>query len=274
MTGFSVIIPANNEERYIGDCIASVIAQRGVSGEVIVAANACSDRTVEVARAFADQAEDRGWRLTVLDLAEPGKPNALNRGDEAATRDMRAYVDADVRLGPGLLAKVAEALATPEARFASGRLKLAPVRSRISRAYARIWLKLPFMTGGVTGAGFFAVNGAGRARWTRFPGIISDDTYVRLLFTPAERIDVDGEYSWPLPEGLTNLLAVRRRQDAGVAEVRRLYPEMMRNEGKAPLTVGRVAGLFLRSPLSFFTYAVLVAIARVGRGDGGWSRGR
>ena len=51
---FSVIIPAHNEERYIGKCLRSVLnaAKRvkpaGV--EIIVVANRCTDRTVPIAR--------------------------------------------------------------------------------------------------------------------------------------------------------------------------------------------------------------------------------
>ncbi|MEL6218829.1 MAG: hypothetical protein AAFR79_10235, partial [Pseudomonadota bacterium] len=36
-----------------------------------------------LARGYAAEAEARGWRLEVLDIAEGGKPNALNRGDAA-----------------------------------------------------------------------------------------------------------------------------------------------------------------------------------------------
>ena len=51
----SVIIPAHNEERYIGKCLKSIkIAAREISDEVeiIVVANRCTDRTADIARHY------------------------------------------------------------------------------------------------------------------------------------------------------------------------------------------------------------------------------
>jgi hypothetical protein len=46
-----------------------------------------------------------------------------------------------------------------------------------------------------TGCQFFAVNGAGPARWQAFPDIIADDGFVLWNFAPEERVEVDGSYS-------------------------------------------------------------------------------
>ncbi len=59
-----------------------------------------------------------------------------------------------------------------------------PARSALTRAYARFWQRLPFNRTVAPGYGLYAVNAAGRARWEAFPAIISDDTFVRLQFTP------------------------------------------------------------------------------------------
>lgn len=53
---FSVIIPAYNEEKYIGKCIEAVKRTSEKIGEdkvqIIVSANRCTDNTVEIARAM------------------------------------------------------------------------------------------------------------------------------------------------------------------------------------------------------------------------------
>lgn len=274
----SVIIPASNEEALIGACLDALLAQAPAPGDldVIVAANACRDRTVPIALGFGPAFEARGWSLTVLDIAEPGKPNALNRGDAEARHALRIYLDADVQCGAGLLARLADALDTPAARYATGRLTVAPARSWITRRYAAIWTRLPFMARGTApGAGLFAVNAAGRARWERFPDIISDDTYVRLLFAPAERIEVEDPYLWPLPEGARNLVRVRRRQDAGVAEVLRLWPGLAQNRGSGTPTPGLLLRLLARRPVDICVYAAVILAARLPGGRGGaWARGR
>ena len=273
----SVIIPANNEQAFIGPCLDAVLAQDiDLPFQVVVAANGCTDRTAEIAQGYADRFAARNVELTVLDIAEGGKPNALDRADDAALTGMRAYLDADVRLGPAMLSQLLEALSVPEPRYASGRLVVAPAESWVTRHFARVWQTLPFMTDGVPGAGLFAVNAAGRARWERFPQIISDDTYVRLLFTPEERLGVAEAYSWPMVEGWAGLVRVRRRQDAGVAEISRLWPEMMRREGKAPVGTGGTLRRFLRMPVSMSVYIAILLTVRFGPGrtSSGWARGR
>ncbi|MBY8978139.1 glycosyltransferase [Rhodobacteraceae bacterium NNCM2] len=277
MTVLSVLIPANNEAGYIGPCLESVLAQTGVAGpvEIIVAANACTDDTVARARAFAERAAARGWRLEVLDIAEGGKPNALNRADAAATSESRLYLDADIVMSPPLLGQIEAALARPAPTYASGQLRIAPAKSWVTRRYGDLWRRLPFMTrSGVTGAGLFAVNAAGRARWGEFPRIIADDTFVRLQFTPDERVGVAASYLWPMVEGFWPLVRVRRRQDAGGREIAELYPDLPANEGKPPVTPGDHLRLILAAPVSYGVYIAVSLAVRLAPGNGGWSRGR
>lgn len=274
MGTISILIPANNEEGYLGPCLDGLLAQvTARTAEIIVSANACTDATVEIARSYVTRFADRGWRLVVLDEKTGGKPAALNRADAAATGDIRIYLDADVVMSPPLLDGLAGALDRPEPAYASGELIVSPAKSWITRAYGRIWVRLPFMAEGVPGAGLFAVNASGRARWGAFPEIISDDTFVRLQFTPQERIAVPAPYSWPLVEGFSALVRVRRRQDAGVAELERIYPGILEREGKAPLTPGYLGRLALTDPVGLAVYIAVSLAVRAGRGSG-WSRGR
>ena len=275
----SIVIPANNEAGRIGPCLDALLAQSldGRAVEAIVVANACTDATTQEASARAEGFARRGWSLTVLDLAEGGKPNALNRGDAAARFACRVYLDADVICSPDLLARMSEALDTPEPRYATGRLVVAPAHSWITRRYGALWKRLPFVTGGATGAGLFAVNAAGRARWGVFPEIISDDTYVRLLFRPDERIEVDAPYVWPLVEGYWNLVRVRRRQDAGVEEVLRKWPELAAHDADGALNLGRLVVLLATLPVSFCVYVAvrLAAKSLPAAADApSWARGR
>lgn len=273
----SVIIPASNEESYIGDCLGALFATPAPPGgaEAIVVANGCKDRTAEVARGFAFRAQATGWQLTVLDLPQGGKPNALNEGDRAAQGDLRAYLDADVVVSPPLMAQLVGALAGNEPTYASGSAVVPPAKSWVTRAYARLWQRLPFARSVAPGYGLFAVNAAGRARWGDFPAIISDDTFVRLQFRPSERVQVAASYRWPMIEGFSALVRVRRRQDAGVAEIAAQWPGLLEREAKAPLGAGGIAGLALRDPLGFAVYAAVSIAVRLKRGDSaGWTRGR
>lgn len=272
----SVIIPAHNEADWLGRCLDTLLAQdtAATSVEVLVVANACTDGTVAVATGYVARMQARGWGMQVLDLAQGGKLNALNAGDRAATGRARVYLDADIACDPDLLGQLATALAADAPRYVTGTLAVAPAKSWITRHYARVWQLLPFVQGGAVGAGLFAVNPAGRARWGDFPAIISDDTFVRLQFRPSERIEVPARYHWPMVEGLANLVRVRQRQDAGVQELHRLYPDLLQNEAKARLTAGKLIGIAARVPLSFLVYLVVHVAVRLRPKATGWARGR
>lgn len=272
----SVIIPAHDEEAWLPRCLEALLAQDAAAGavEVIVAANACRDGTVRLARSFTPRMAARGWRMVVLDLAEGGKLNALNEADRVASGRNRVYLDADVTLEPGLLGQIRAALAVKAPRYATGTLTVAPGRTWATRRYAEVWRRLPFVSGGTVGAGLFAVNAAGRLRWGDFPAIISDDTFVRLQFAPEERVEVSARYHWPMVEGFANLVKVRRRQDAGVAELRRLAPELFVNEAKPPLTATGLARIAAAAPLGMLVYLLVHLAVRRRPGGSAWTRGR
>ena len=272
----SVIIPASNEAAWIGPCLAALFASEPVPGgaEAVVVANGCRDDTADRARDMRMLAEARGWQLTVIERVEGGKPGALNAGDAEAQGELRAYLDADVQVSPALMAQLVLALSEPAPRYATGTAVIPAAASWVTRAYARFWQRLPFARAEAPGMGLFAVNEAGRSRWRGFPAIISDDTFVRLQFLPAERVQVNATYQWPMIEGFMALVRVRRRQDAGVAEIARHYPGLRDREGRQPLGPARLARLALREPAGFAVYAAVSVAVRLVRGQAGWVRGR
>ena len=86
----SLVIPAYNEESYIGECIdCAILASRGRVYEIIVVNNASTDRTKEIAIR-------KGVR--VVDEPEKGLTKARQRGLIEATGDYIAYIDADTRM--------------------------------------------------------------------------------------------------------------------------------------------------------------------------------
>lgn len=275
MTPCSIIIPAHDEAGYIDAVLDSLLAQDHAGpAEIIVVPNGCKDDTAERARARIAAFAARGWTLRVEELASGGKIGALNHGDACASHGMRLYLDADLRLSPRLIGRMVQALDTDQPRYAGGKLVVAPATSRISHLYARFWQKLPFVAGNVTGAGQWGVNAAGRARWGRFPQIISDDTFARLQFTPHERILIDEPFEWPIVEGFGPLVRVRRRQDRGVAEIAERFPELLPRQGHVSPGRRELIGLALADPVGFAVYAAVALAVRMGRNDQDWARGR
>jgi glycosyltransferase involved in cell wall biosynthesis len=272
----SVIIPASNEESYLPDCLASLLASEPphLEVEVIVVSNGSRDRTAEVAGSFERAMAAKGWGLTVLDLTEGSKRKALNAGDAAARGELRVYMDADMTVSPRLLAGLARAVDRPEAAYAGGLPSPLQPSTAALRAYTRLWTRLPFMVNGVPGCGLSAVNGPGRARWGDWPQIIADDLFARLNFAPWERHLVPEPYSFPMASDLPALVRVRRRQDRGVSEVATTFPDLAANEDKGRMSLSGAVALLKRDPIGFLVYAGVSLAVKAGSWDGTWSRAR
>ena len=99
----SVIVCAHNEERFIGACLHSLLAQTRPPDEIILINNASTDATAAVARGI------RGVR--VIDEHRKGLVVARERGRRDAAGDVLVYVDADCRAPLTWLERI-------EARFA------------------------------------------------------------------------------------------------------------------------------------------------------------
>lgn len=105
----SVVVPVLDGERVISRQLAALAAQRdpGMPWEVIVVDNGSSDRTVEVARSFAESLP----RLRVLVARDVrGAAHARNRGVEESDGAYIAFADADDEVEPRWLLAVARAL--------------------------------------------------------------------------------------------------------------------------------------------------------------------
>lgn len=103
---FSVIVPARNEERFIGQCLESIrVAAAPYPGlvEVIVVLNRCSDRTEEIAHALGA----RTIREDAKNLAR-----IRNAGARSAAGRILVTIDADSTMSPGTLAAIDRALAS------------------------------------------------------------------------------------------------------------------------------------------------------------------
>lgn len=87
----SVIIPVYGVEKYIAQCLESVINQTYKNLEIIVVNDGTKDRSAEIAKEYA--AKDS--RIKVYDFENGGVSIARNRGLEIATGDYISYIDSD-----------------------------------------------------------------------------------------------------------------------------------------------------------------------------------
>ena len=114
----SVIVPAHNEERYLGRTLEALRNQTYQWFEVIVVANGCTDRTAQVARGKCQ-------RLIVLSQRSLGV--ARNLGAKMARGDVLLFLDADTILEPTALHNIAAQFSTADS---AGTVKGQPDESR------------------------------------------------------------------------------------------------------------------------------------------------
>jgi len=88
MSTLSVIIPAYNREAYLGDAIASVLAQTYPADEIIVVDDGSTDRTAAIARAY-------GPPVRCISQENLGAGAARNTGLNAARGGLISLLDSD-----------------------------------------------------------------------------------------------------------------------------------------------------------------------------------
>jgi glycosyltransferase involved in cell wall biosynthesis len=116
----SVIIPAHNEDGYLGETLAALQCQTYRRFEVVVVANGCQDKTVAVARGRCD-------RLVAVSRKNLGR--ARNLGARLARGALLVFLDADTLLEPAALARMAAAFSQTAA---AGTVKGRPDKSRLA----------------------------------------------------------------------------------------------------------------------------------------------
>jgi glycosyltransferase involved in cell wall biosynthesis len=104
----SVVVPALNEEKYVGKCLSSLRAQSYPRElyEIIVVDNASTDRTAEIARGFG---------VKVVYESQRGVARARHRGAQEATGEIIAGTDADALAPPIWVEEIARTFRSDEA---------------------------------------------------------------------------------------------------------------------------------------------------------------
>jgi len=96
----SVIIPARNEAASLGACLESIVAQQGITFDVVVVDDQSTDATGEIARSFPGV---RVIESAGLPAGWVGKNHAVWLGAQAASGQWLLFTDADTVHLPGSL---------------------------------------------------------------------------------------------------------------------------------------------------------------------------
>ena len=95
----SVIIPAYNDERFIGRCLDSIVSQSFKDYEVVLVLDGSTDKTKEIATSYIGKVN----RLFVIEQKNAGAGKARNNGIDHSCGEFVVFVDADDWLDPDAL---------------------------------------------------------------------------------------------------------------------------------------------------------------------------
>ncbi len=93
----SVVIPAYNLEKWLGDAVGSVLAQTFQNWELLIVNDGSTDNTLALAHSYNDP------RIRVIDQANAGVSAARNAGIAAAKGTYVTFLDADDVMLPNCL---------------------------------------------------------------------------------------------------------------------------------------------------------------------------
>ena len=88
---FSIIVPVYNVERYLQECVDSILAQTVSDFELILVNDGSTDKSGEI----CDTYSEKDSRVSVIHQANAGSSTARNRGIENARGQYISFIDSD-----------------------------------------------------------------------------------------------------------------------------------------------------------------------------------
>jgi cellulose synthase/poly-beta-1,6-N-acetylglucosamine synthase-like glycosyltransferase len=129
----SVVVPAYNEQDFIGQCLEALLSQ-GIPKnefEIIVSDSSSTDNTAKIAKRYADR---------VVTCKKVSAGFGRNFGAKHACGEVIAFIDADTLAGKSWLLGVKEALSEKGCVAATGPFSPLEKASFFERLYFAIWL--------------------------------------------------------------------------------------------------------------------------------------
>lgn len=103
----SVIVPVYRVEKYLEECVDSILAQTYPIHEIILVDDGSPDRSGEICDRYASLHPDK---IRVIHKPNGGLSSARNVGLDAATGDYISFIDSDDKILPEMYSEMVEAM--------------------------------------------------------------------------------------------------------------------------------------------------------------------
>ncbi|MCL2677179.1 MAG: glycosyltransferase, partial [Streptococcaceae bacterium] len=115
MPEISIIIPVYNTEKFLVDCLNSVLAQTFSDFEVLLINDGSTDESLEICQSYTKKDE----RLKIFSQENQGQGTARNRGLDEAQGNYITFIDSDDFVKPDYLQVLYDALMKNQADLSS-----------------------------------------------------------------------------------------------------------------------------------------------------------
>ena len=105
----SIVTVTFNSAATVSDTIRSVLGQTYAAYEYVIVDGLSTDETVNIARSFTPEFEEKGIRYTVVSEADNGMYDAMNKGIALSSGDVIGIINSDDWYEPDALMTVADA---------------------------------------------------------------------------------------------------------------------------------------------------------------------
>lgn len=154
----SIVIPYLNQPEFLGNCLASLAAQKNmpIDVEIIVVDNGSRELPTETCAPYPN--------VAIASEAAPGPGPARNAGIALARSSLLAFIDADCIADPGWIAAVLGAFSDPDVHIIGGDVRIAladPEKLTALEAYESVYAyrqKLYIEKMGFSGTGNLAMR--------------------------------------------------------------------------------------------------------------------
>lgn len=107
MHSISIIIPVYNVDKYLAECLDSILVENDFDGEIICINDGSTDNSLHVLKQYSEKYNN----ITVISQDNAGLGAARNTGIKYATGEYLMFIDSDDFLQPNSLPQIASSIA-------------------------------------------------------------------------------------------------------------------------------------------------------------------
>lgn len=213
----SIIVPIHNEATALSMNSAILLSGLPDFAQIVFVCNGCTDDSVDILSKLQDP------RVMIMQLPQAGKAAAINAAESECWLFPRFYIDADVTISGGDLARLALQLDDEAVELVAPKIQFDQTgASWAARAFNNLWLQLPHGQHEAFQQ-VIGVSRAGRGRWHELPLVTADDSFMlSMVPTARRRIISDVVAIVRPPRTIGALIGTRIRILRGLNELRSL----------------------------------------------------